>query len=114
MGHRFKFKDIMMHKPKSYYQFLYFKIWCFIIIKISSIQFKKTIVDYVKIFLPWRVHYKKGITVTAGSTQLALKSIFSTLHICLFFPKVDENISDNFKNTEFTDFSSDYEYEMTG
>jgi len=114
LKNRFKFKDIMMHNPRSYYQFLYFKIWCFIIVKLSSIQFKNTIIDYVKKFLPWRVSNKKGVTVTAGSTQLALRSIFITLHIRLFFPKMDETINDNFKNNEFVGFDLNEEYQMSG
>ena len=113
LKNRFKFKDIMMHNPRSYYQFLYFKIWCFIIVKLSSIQFKNTIIDYVKKFLPWRVSNKKGVTVTAGSTQLALRSIFITLHIRLFFPKMDETIDDNFKNNEFMGFDLNKEYQMS-
>jgi hypothetical protein len=114
LKNRFKFKDIMMHTSRSYYQFLYFKIWCFIIIKLSSLHFKKSIIDYVKDFLPWRVHHKKGITVTAGSTQLALKSVFSTLHIHLFFPKVDKKVDKDFKNNEFLGFGVDYRHDMSG
>jgi len=72
-----------------------------IIIKLSSIQFKKRVTDYIKEMLPWRIHYKKGVTVTAGSTQLALKNIFSTLHIGLFFPKVDKMIDGDFENNKF-------------
>ena len=101
LKNHFQFKMIMMHTPQSYYQFLYFKIWAFIIIKLSSIQFKQQVVDYIKERLPWRVHHKKGVTVTAGSTQLALKNIFSTLHIGLFFPKVDKMIDGDFRNNEF-------------
>ena len=112
LKNRFKFKDIMMHTLRSYYQFLYFKIWCFIIIKLSSITFKQTIVDYIEEFLPWRVHCKKGVTVTAGSTQLALRSIFSTLHIGLFFPKVDETIEADCVNKEFMGFGVDERGEM--
>jgi hypothetical protein len=112
LKNRFKFKDIMMHTSRSYYQFLYFKIWCFIIIKLSSITFKQTIVDYIEEFLPWRVHCKKGVTVTAGSTQLALRSIFSTLHIGLFFPKVDETIEADCVNKEFMGFGVDERGEM--
>ena len=63
LKNRFRFKDIMMHTSQSYYQFLYFKIWCLIIIKLSSIQFEKKIIDYIQDFLPWRVHHQKGITV---------------------------------------------------
>lgn len=110
LKNRFKFKDIMMHTSLSYYQFLYFKIWCFIIIKLSSIHFKQTIINYVQDFLPWRVHHEKGVTVTAGSTQLALRRVFATLHIDLFSPKVDENIEDN----EFWGFGLGGGYEMTG
>ena len=87
----FRFKDIMMHTSQSYYQFLYFKIWCFIIIKLSSIQFEKKIIYYIQDFLPWRVHHQKGITVTDENTKLSLRGVFSTLDIRLFFPKVDEN-----------------------
>ena len=112
LKNRFKFKDIMMHTSRSYYQFLYFKIWCFIIIKLSSITFKQTIVDYIEEFLPWRVHCKKGVTVTAGSTQLALRSIFSTLHIGLFPPKVDETIEADCVNKEFMGFGVDERGEM--
>jgi len=102
LKNRFKFKDIMMHSSRSYYQFLYFKIWCFIIIKLSSIQFKQTIIDYIKDYLPWRVHHKKGVTVTAGSTQLALRRVFSTF------------IEGNFENNEFLGFGLDGGYEKTG
>jgi len=112
LKNRFKFKDIMMHSSQSYYQFLYFKIWCFIIIKLSSINFKLTIIDYIEEFLPWRVHCKKGVTVTAGSTQLALRSVFSTLHIGLFFPKVDETIESNSRNDELMGFGVDERGEM--
>ena len=114
LKNRFKFKDIMMHTPRSYYQFLYFKIWAFIIIKISSIHFKQTIIDYVKEFLPWRVHHQKGITITAGNTQLALTRVFSTLHISLFFPKVPKNIDRNFEDDEFRDFEIEKGYQMSG
>ena len=114
LKNRFRFKDIMMHTPQSYYQFLYFKIWCFIIIKLSSIQFKKKIIDYVRNFLPWRVHHKKGITVTAGSTKLALRGVFSTLHIGLFFPKVDKNIDGDFKDDVFLGFGLGKGYGMSG
>ena len=64
--------------------------------------------------LPWRVHYKKGVTVTAGSTQLALKNIFSTLHIGLFFSKVDEKIDGYFGNNEFLGAFEEECYEETG
>jgi hypothetical protein len=114
LKNRFKFKEIMMHTTQNYYQFLYFKIWCFIIIKISSIHFKTKIIDYVKEFLPWRIHHKKGVTVTAGNTQLALKRIFSTLHISMFFPKVDKNIESNSINNEVLGFEFDGSYEMSG
>ncbi len=114
LKNRFKFKDIMMHTSRSYYQFLYFKVWCFIIIKLSSINFKLTIIDYIEEFLPWRVHCKKGITITAGSTQLALRSIFTTLHIGLFFPKVDETIEVDSRNDELMGFGVDEGYDMTG
>jgi hypothetical protein len=114
LKNRFKFKEIMMHTTQNYYQFLYFKIWCFIIIKISSIHFKTKIIDYVKEFLPWRIHHKKGVTVTAGNTQLALKRIFSTLHISMFFPKVDKNIESNSINNEVLGFEFDGGYEMSG
>jgi hypothetical protein len=114
LKNRFKFKDIMMHTSRSYYQFLYFKIWCFIIIKLSSIQFKQTIIDHIKDFLPWRVHHEKGITVTAGSTQLALRRVFGTLHIGLFFPKVDESIDEDFENNDFLGFVLDGGYDLTG
>ncbi len=96
LKNRFRFKDIMMHTSQSYYRFLYFKIWCFIIIKLSSIQFEKKIMDYIEDFLPWRIHYKKGIIITAGSTKLALQGVFSTLHIRSFFPKVTINRLKNF------------------
>lgn len=107
LKNRFKFKDIMMQTTQSYYQFLYFKIWCFIIIKLSSIDFKKTIIDYIEESLPWRVDYKKGVIVTAGSTQLALRRVFSTLHIGLFFPKVDKTVEDDWANNEFMGFELD-------
>jgi len=114
LKNRFKFKMIMLQTPRSYYQFLYFKIWAFIIIKLSSIQFKQRVTDYIKEMLPWRVHHKKGVTVTAGSTQLALQNIFSTLHIGLFFPKVDENIEKIFRNNEFWESSFNNCYEEVG
>lgn len=114
LKNRFKFKEIMMHTTQNYYQFLYFKIWCFIIIKLSSIHFKTKIIDYVKEFLPWRVNHKKEVTVTAGNTQLALKRIFRTLHIGMFFPKVDKNIESNFINNEFWGFDLEGGYEMSG
>jgi len=107
LKNRFRFKDIMMHTPQNYYQFLYFKIWCFIIIKLSSIQFERTITNYIRDFLPWRIHYKKGITITAGSTKLALRRIFSTLHIGLFFPKVGKNIDGNLENDVVWEFEPD-------
>ena len=114
LKNRFKFKEIMVHTPRTYYQFLYFKIWCFIILKLSLVQFQKRIIDYVKEFLSWRVHYKKGVTVTTGSTQLALRNIFSTLQIAMFFPKVDKKIEDNYTNNEFWEFGLDIVYEETG
>ena len=114
LKNRFRFKDIMIHTQQSYYQFLYFKLWCFIILKLSSIQFKQTVIDYIKDYLPWRVHYKKGVTVTAGSTQLALRRVFATLHISLFFPKVDKKIDETYANNEFLGFGLDGGYEMTG
>jgi len=114
LKNRFKFRMIMLQTPRSYYQFLYFKIWAFIIIKLSSIQFKKRVTDYIKEMLPWRVHHKKGVTVTAGSTQLALQNIFSTLHIGLFFPKVDEKIEKIFRNNEFLGSSFNNCYEEVG
>ena len=104
LKNRFKFKDIMMHTSRSYYQFLYFKVWCFIIIKLSSIQFKQTIIDYVQGFLPWRVHHEKGVTITAGSTQLALRRVFDTLYIGMFFPKVDENVGGDLEDNELLGF----------
>jgi len=114
LKNRFRFKDIMMHTSQSYYQFFYFKIWCFIIIKLSSIEFKKKIQDYIKNFLPWRVHHKKGITVTAGSTKLALRGVFSTLHIGLFFPKVEKNIDSDFTDNVSTEFPLEGGYNLTG
>jgi hypothetical protein len=110
----FKFKKIMMHSIKSYYQFLYFKIWCFIIIKLSSFDFKETIINYVKESLPWRVHHKRGVIITAGNTQLALKSIFATLHIGMFFPKVDKKNRQNHENNVLWDVGVDGGYEKTG
>jgi hypothetical protein len=114
LKNNFRFKDIMMHTKQSYYQFLYFKIWCFIIIKLSSIEFRQTIVEYVKVMLPWRVHHKKGVTVTAGATQLALQTVFSTLHIDLFFPKVDKKIVKKPVSSETLGFSLDDDFEKTG
>ncbi len=104
----------MMHTQKSYYQFLYFKLWCFIILKLSSIQFKQTIIDYIKESLSWRVHYKNGVTVTAGSTQLSLRRVFATLDIGSFFPKVNKSIDEDFVNNEFEGFLLNDGYEMTG
>jgi len=114
LKNRFRFKDIMMHTSQNYYQFLYFKIWCFIIIKLSSIEFKKEISDYIQDFLPWRVHHKKGITLTAGSAKLALRGVFSTLHIGLFPPKVDENIDGDFKADAFMGLDLDGDYHIMG
>jgi len=64
--------------------------------------------------LPWRVHYKKGVTITAGNTQLALANIFSTLDIGLFFPKVDEKVENIFWNNDFLGSSFTNCYEETG
>ena len=114
LKNRFRFKDIMMQTQQSYYQFLYFKLWCFMILKLSSIHYKEKIIDYVKESLPWRVHYKKGVTVTAGSTQLALQNVFRTLHISMFFPKVHKNIEEDWVNNEFLGFELDGEYDLTG
>lgn len=114
LKNRFKFKDIILHTSQSYYQFLYFKIWCFLIIKLSSIEFKTKIITYIEEFLPWRIHHKKGITVTAGSTKLALRGVFSTLHIGLFFPKVHQNIDELFKDDNFMAFALDEKYDLTG
>jgi len=68
----------------------------------------------LKNYLPWRVHHQKGVTVTAGSTQLALRNIFTTLQISMFFPKVDKKIDDDFVNNEFLRFGLDFGYEKTG
>ena len=114
LKNRFKFKEIMMHSTHSYYQFLYFKIWCFIIIKLSSIEFSHSVTQYIKEMLPWRVHYKKGVSVTAGSTQLALKNIFTTLHIELFFPKVDKNTQSKSNKCEHYATGLDIFYEEAG
>lgn len=114
LKNRFRFKDIMMHTSRTYYQFLYFKIWCFIILKLSSVQLKQTVIDYIKDFLPWRVHHEKGVTVTAGSTQLALRNIFATLRISMFFPKVDKKIEGNFVNNEFSGIGLGIGYEKSG
>lgn len=111
LKNRFKFKDIMMHSTHSYYQFLYFKIWCFIIIKLSSIEFSHSVTEFIKEMLPWRVHYKKGVSVTAGSTQLALQNIFSTLHIELFFPKLNKNTQCKPTNTTLYSTGLDIIYE---
>ena len=114
LKNRFRLKDIMMHSPRNYYQFLYFKIWCFIIIKLSSIQFQTKIIQYIKDFLPWRVHHKKGVTITAGSTKLALVGVFSTLHIRLFFPKVDKNINGDLEDNLFLGFDLDVGADIRG
>ncbi len=114
LKNRFRFKDIMMHTSQNYYQFLYFKIWCFIIIKLSSLQFKKKISDYIRDFLPWRIHYQKGITITAGSTKLALQGVFSTLHIGLFFPKVNKIIDGNFQDINFVGFGLNKKCDFSG
>jgi len=114
LKNRFRFKDIMMHSPRTYYQFLYFKIWCFLIIKLSSIQLKQSVIDYIKKYLPWRVHHEKGIIVTAGSTQLALQNFFSTLHIDLFPPKVDKNMNCDYTNNIFLGFWLDIGYQKSG
>ena len=110
LKNRFRFKDIMMHNKQSYYQFLYFKIWCFIIIKLISLQYKNKIIDYVREMLPWRVVSKKKVKITAGVTKLALKTIFTTLDISMFFPKVNKNI----ENTDSMKFEEDYFYDLTG
>jgi hypothetical protein len=114
LKNRFRFKDIMMHTSQNYYQFLYFKIWCFIIIKLSSLQFKKKISDYIRDFLPWRIHHKKGIIITAGSTKLALQEVFSTLHIGLFFPKVDKIIDGDFPDINFVGFDLNRKSDFSG
>ena len=85
-----------------------------IFLKLSSIQFKQTIINYIKESLPWRVYHEKGVTITAGNTQLALRRLFATLHIGLFFPKVDKSIDVDFVNNEFEGFLLDDGYEMTG
>ena len=114
LKNRFRFKDIMMHSPRTYYQFLYFKIWCFLIIKLSSIQLKQSVIDYVKEYLPWRVHHEKGVIVTAGSAQLALQNFFSTLHIDLFSPKVDKNMNPDYTNNTFLGFGLDIGSQKSG
>ncbi|MBD3843178.1 MAG: transposase [Campylobacterales bacterium] len=114
LKNRFRFKDIMMHTSRTYYQFLYFKIWCFILLKLSSVQLKQTVIDYIKDFLPWRVHHKKGITVTAGNTQLALRNIFVTLRISMFFPNVDKKIEGDYANNAFLGLGLDMGCEKTG
>ena len=110
LKNRFRFKDIMMHNKKSYYQFLYFKVWCFIIIKLISLQYKNKIIDYVREMLPWRVVSKNKVKITAGVTKLALKTIFTTLDISMFFPKVSKNI----ETTNSMKFEEDYVYDLTG
>ena len=80
----------------------------------KSRQFKKTVIDYVKEFLPWRIHHEKGVIVTIGSTQLALRNIFATLQISMFFPKVDKKIGDSYENNEFLGLGLDMGYEKTG
>ena len=77
-------------------------------------RFKRKVTEYIKEMLPWRVHHKKGVMVTAGSTQLALQNIFNTLHIGMFFPKVDEKIDRNLGNNELLGFVLDGGYDMTG
>ena len=79
----------------------------------STIEFKTKIITYIEEFLPWRIHHKKGITVTAGSTKLALRGVFSTLHIDLFFPKVHQNIDELFKDDNFMAFALDEKYDLT-
>jgi len=114
LKNRFRFKDIMMHTSQTYYQFLYFKIWSFMIIKLSYIHYKERITDYVRESLPWRVLANKKVKITPGVTKLALRRVFSTLHIDLFFPKLHKKIERKCINTNFIGISLNEEYEMGG
>lgn len=114
LKNRFCFKDIMLHTPKSYYQFFYFKIWCFIIIKVSSINFEDKIIAYVKEMLPWRVLKDGYVKITAGVTKLSLETIFSTLEIETIFPKIVKNKSDNYETPSFTNLQNDMKLMLAG
>ena len=114
LKNRFRFKDIMLHTPKNYYQFLYFKTWCFIIIKLSSVSFENKIIAYVKEMLPWRVLKGGYVKITAGVTKLSLKRIFNTLEIDDFFPKIVKNKSNNYRTPYFTNLKSNMKFDLTG
>ena len=114
LKNRFRFKDIMLHTPKNYYQFFYFKIWCFIIIKVSSINFEDKIIAYVKEMLPWRVLKDGYVKITAGVTKLSLETIFSTLQIEAFSPKVPKIKSNIYETSNFSNLHNDINLSLTG
>ena len=91
LKNNFRFKDIMVHQVATYYQFFYFKIWCYTIIKLTSTSNINKIKEYVIEMLPWRVQNDKSIKITAGITKLAMKSFFSSLEISVILPKMPLN-----------------------
>ena len=91
LKNNFRFKDIMVHQIATYYQFFYFKIWCYTIIKLTSTTNINKIKEYVREMLPWRVQNDKSIKITAGITKLAMKSFFSSLEISEVLPKMPLN-----------------------
>jgi len=110
----FRFKDNMLHSVKSYNRFLYFKIYSYIIIKLTLLNHKKSIVEYIKKFLPWRVDYKKGVIVTTNSAKLALSGFFSSLEMKDFLPKVQKNKSHKPVNNDFMGVYLNLDYRKTG
>ena len=114
LKNNFRFKDIMMHNKKSYYQFLYFKLWCYIILKLTATQYEDKIRNYIRTHLPWRVVSKKEVRITAGSAKLALKTIFWSLDIRTFFPKVDNTIEVKKRSAFFREIQEEKLFKMTG
>jgi len=110
----FRFKDNILHTVESYNRFLYFKIYAYIIIKLMLIEHKKTIIDYIKEFLPWRVHHEKGVIVTSNSAKLALNSFFSRLEIEQIFPKVYKNKTHKSYNDDYMVNNHIYHFRETG
>ena len=82
----FRFKDNILHNVESYNRFLYFKIYSYIIIKLTLLNHRESIIEYIKEFLPWRVDYKKDVIITTNSAELALNGFFSRLEIDEFLP----------------------------
>ena len=110
----FRFKDNILHSVESYNRFLYFKIYSYIIIKLTLLNHKKSIIEYIKEFLPWRIDHKKGVIITTNSAKLALNGFFSKLEIDEFSPKMQKNKSRKSVNNESKGKSSSSMFEKTG